>query len=355
MASTLKLSDQARKARSERDPFRKPVRAATAPRVHTGQGPKTPMGDGNPGAPKPRVPVANPSGTGSPPRPASPRSKAPMGQRPMAEKAAPRRTIPSAGPVAPLGEERLAKRMGMLGLASRREADAWIEAGWVRVDGRVATLGDKVGPNVRIDIDARAKQRQAERVTILVNKPLNVVSGQAEDGHVPAVTLVRRDSRWAGCRVERGFDARQLTGMAPAGRLDLDSTGLLVLTQDGRVARTLIGEDSQVEKEYLVHVDWRDPWAWSDAALERLRHGLVLDDQALKPAQVERVLSPTSDEIQTGVLRFVLTEGRKRQIRRMAELVGLRVTALQRVRIGRVALGELPLGEWRYLRGDESF
>lgn len=341
MATTLKLSEQARKARTERDPFRKPVRAATAPRVHTGQGPKTPSVDAKPAAPKRRDErAAAPSST----RPA-----------PRHTPSTPARTHPRAPDPTRTDDERLAKRMATLGLASRREADEWIEAGWVRVDGRVAALGDKVGPHVRIEIDARARQRQAERVTILVHKPLDIVSGQAEDGHVPAVTLVRRDSRWANCGVERGFDSRQLTGIAPAGRLDLDSTGLLVLTQDGRVARTLIGEDSQVEKEYIVHVDWRDPWAWSDAALARMRHGLVLDDQPLQPARIERVASPTSDEDQSGVLRFVLTEGRKRQIRRMAEQVGLRVTALHRVRIGRVALDDLPLGQWRYLRADESF
>lgn len=339
MASTIKLSDRARKARAERDPFRKPVRAATAPRIHTGQGPQTqakPTTGSPAGRPRPRPSSGSPSGSPS----ASP-ARAAAG-------------VPAshATEQMPLGaSERLSKRMAALGLASRREADAWIEAGWVRVDGRVASLGDKVDKHTRIDIDPRARATQSTRVTILLHKPLDVVSGQAEDGHVPAIALLKRSSRWSGCKVDRGFDTRQLEGLAPAGRLDLDSTGLLVLTQDGRVARTLIGEDSNVEKAYEVSVDWRDPWAWSDAALDRLRHGLVLDDTPLKPAVVERVA--TQDF--RGVLRFVLREGRKRQIRRMAEQVGLRVTSLHRVRIGRVALGDLPLGQWRYLREDEQF
>jgi 23S rRNA pseudouridine2604 synthase len=134
--------------------------------------------------------------------------------------------------------------------------------------------------------------------------------------------------------------------LAPAGRLDIDSTGLLVLTQDGRIARHLIGDDSQVEKEYLVRVEpliqGRTPLP---DALKRLQLGLSLDGVALKPAKVS-----WQNEEQ---LRFVLREGRKRQIRRMCELVGFKVTALKRVRIGSVVLGGLPLGQWRYLRGDE--
>ena len=128
-----------------------------------------------------------------------------------------------------------------------------------------------------------------------------------------------------------------------AGRLDIDSQGLLVLTQDGRIAKQLIGEDSEVDKEYLVRVQG----SLSDRGLELLNHGLSLDGKALRPAQVRW---QNSDQ-----LRFVLREGKKRQIRRMCELVGLKVVGLKRVRIGRVALGDLPLGQWRYLREDERF
>jgi 23S rRNA pseudouridine2604 synthase len=243
--------------------------------------------------------------------------------------------------------ERLSKRMAAMGLASRREADEWIEAGWVRVNGKVAVLGLRVGADANIEIDPRARQVQATRVTILLHKPIGYVSGQAEDGHAPAATLIKPDARWAEDRLPQRFWPAQLRGLAPAGRLDIDSTGLLVLTQDGRIARALIGDDSRVEKEYLVRVRRTQPGALPPEGMALLNHGLALDGQPLKPAKVS-----WANEDQ---LRFVLREGKKRQIRRMCELVGLEVVGLKRVRIGRVVLGKLPLGQWRYLRADEVF
>ncbi len=234
--------------------------------------------------------------------------------------------------------------MSELGICSRREADEWIANGWVRVDGEVIdTLGARVPLQAKITVDAQARQHQATRVTILLNKPIGYVSGQAEDGHEPAIVLVRPENRWAEDRGPQRFQPGQLRGLAPAGRLDIDSTGLLVLTQDGRVARRLIGADSEVEKEYLVRVTG----TLSEEGLNQLRHGLWLDGQALRPARVS-----WQNEHQ---LRFALREGRKRQIRRMCELVGLNVTGLRRVRIGSVMLGHLPIGSWRYLRPDEKF
>jgi 23S rRNA pseudouridine2604 synthase len=243
--------------------------------------------------------------------------------------------------------------MAAQGLASRREADAWIEAGWVRVDGRVAVLGERVGPDARITINDAARAHQGSKVTILMHKPLGVVSGQAEDGHVDAASLVGAASHWDRDPSLRRFDASHTLGLAPAGRLDIDSTGLLVLTQDGRIARQLIGDDGSIDKLYLVDVDWSDASAWSDASFARLRHGLELDGVALAPAGVEPVEGNPSDG--HGRVRFVLREGRKRQIRRMCEAVGLRVTQLERVGIGRVQLGELPPGCWRYLGDGERF
>jgi 23S rRNA pseudouridine2604 synthase len=246
---------------------------------------------------------------------------------------------------APQPGVRLAKRMSELGLASRREADEWIARGWVRVDGRVVdALGSRVLPEQRISIDPRARREQGERVTVLLHKPLGIVSGQAEDGHAPALTLVGPRTRWRGDPSPRRFQPAHLRQLAPAGRLDIDSTGLLVLTQDGRIARQLIGEDGRIEKEYLVRVAGAP---LGDAGLARLRHGLRLDGVALEPARV--------DWVNAEQLRFVLTQGRKRQIRRMCELVGLRVLALKRVRIGRVVLGDLPPGQWRYLGDTETF
>jgi 23S rRNA pseudouridine2604 synthase len=255
-------------------------------------------------------------------------------------------------PTTPTATTRLNKRMAELGLCSRREADDWIAKGWVRVDGAVAVMGLQVLPQARIEVDPKARGQQQQQVTILLNKPIGYVSGQAEDGYQPAVVLVQARSHWAGDPTKLRFTPQQLKGLAPAGRLDIDSTGLLVLTQDGRIARQLIGEDSAIEKEYLVRVSYGDvvanvQRALPPAQLARLRHGLSLDGQPLKPAKVEWQ-NPEQ-------LRFVLTEGKKRQIRRMCEQVGLKVAGLKRVRIGQVVLGQLPVGQWRYLRPGESF
>ncbi|MBS0377739.1 MAG: rRNA pseudouridine synthase [Proteobacteria bacterium] len=234
--------------------------------------------------------------------------------------------------------------MSELGLCSRREADRWITNGWVKVDGKVVdTLGVRVSPEARIEIDPAARAHQSGQVTILLHKPVGYVSGQAEDGYEPAIVLVRPENRWAADPSPIEFKPAHLRGLAPAGRLDIDSTGLLVLTQDGRVAKQLIGEDSSVEKEYLVRVEG----TLGPEGLKRLRFGLTLDGMKLKPAEVS-----WQNEQQ---LRFVLRQGRKRQIRRMCELVGLSVTGLKRVRSGNVPLGGLPVGKWRYLRPDEKF
>ncbi|MCJ0764758.1 pseudouridine synthase [Variovorax terrae] len=247
---------------------------------------------------------------------------------------------------------RLNKRMAELGLCSRREADDWIAQGWVRVNGRAAEMGVKVTPADRIEVDPKAQGQQAAQVTVLLNKPMGYVSGQAEDGHEPAIVLINPRTHWRDDTSRQRFSPPQLRGLAPAGRLDIDSIGLLVLTQDGRVARQLIGEDSTMEKEYLVRVSFGAVTANVQAAfpreqLARLRHGLSLDGQPLQPAQV--------DWQNPEQLRFVLTEGKKRQIRRMCELVGLKVVGLKRIRIGRVVLGQLPVGQWRYLGANERF
>lgn len=252
------------------------------------------------------------------------------------------------------GTQRLNKRMADLGMCSRREADSWIEKGWVKVNGALAPMGLQVTSADQIEVDPAARGQQANQVTILMNKPMGFVSGQAEDGHEPAVSLFTANNRWRDDNARFFFHPSQLRGLAPAGRLDIDSIGLLVLTQDGRIAKQLIGEDSLVEKEYVVKVAWTAQpalvalhQAFPPELLARLRHGLQLDGVALKPAQV----SWQSEQH----LRVVLREGRKRQIRRMCELVGLQVLALKRIRIGRVKLGELPEGQWRYLGAFEKF
>ena len=301
------------------------------------------------------APPAAPASSSASPAPARPLLRRPTitPARPAAPApAAPAR--PAAAPAGAGGAQtvRLNKRMADLGLCSRREADDWIARGWVRVNGRVAAMGLQVGAADRIEVDRQAQGQQQQQVTILLHKPVGYVSGQAEDGHTPAVALINPRTHWKGDAGRMRFSPAQLRGLAPCGRLDIDSVGLLVLTQDGRVARQLIGEDSMVDKEYLVRVQYGDvatnvQAAFPAAQLTRLRHGLSLDGQALKPAQV--------DWQNPEQLRFVLTEGKKRQIRRMCELVGLKVVGLKRIRIGRVTLGHLPQGQWRYLGPNERF
>lgn len=241
-------------------------------------------------------------------------------------------------------EIRVSKLMSERGLCSRREADRFIKNGWVLVDGeRITTLGTKATRQQKITLSKEAETKMQQAVTILMHKPIGYVSGQAEKGYQPAVTLFGAKNHYCNDRSKTKFDRKQLVGLAPAGRLDIDSTGLLILTQDGRIARQLIGEDSAIEKEYLVRVEGR----LSKDELALLCHGLKLDGKPLKPAKVS-----WQNEDQ---LKFVLRQGKKRQIRRMCEAVGLTVTGLKRVRIGRVRLGKLPLGEWRYLGDQERF
>jgi 23S rRNA pseudouridine2604 synthase len=242
---------------------------------------------------------------------------------------------------------RLSKRMSELGLASRREADEWIERGWVLVNGKVVdVLGSRVQPADQITIDPKARHAQAQLATIIINKPVGYVSGQAEDGYEPAIVLITPENRWKDDKAPMQWNRAQMKHLVPAGRLDIDSTGMLVLTQDGRIAKILIGEDSPIEKEYLVRVV-RGRDFDNDRAIKLLNFGLELDGKKLKPA---RVSWQNEDQ-----LRFVLREGKKRQIRRMCELVGLQVVGLKRVRIGRVPLSGLPEGQWRYLRDTERF
>ncbi len=238
---------------------------------------------------------------------------------------------------------RISKYLADKGLCSRREADQYIEKGWVTVNGVRVTLGQRILPTDKVQLARQASVAQDSRVTIIINKPMGYVSGQAEDGYEPAACLVTAENQWDEAEFQQDFSFKHLRGLAPAGRLDIDSVGMLVLTQDGRVAKQLIGEDSSVEKEYLVRVEGE----LIANGLALLNHGLELDGVPLRPAQVS-----WQNEEQ---LMFILREGKKRQIRRMCELVGLKVVGLKRVRIGNVTLGHLPTGKWRYLADDEGF
>lgn len=236
---------------------------------------------------------------------------------------------------------RLSKLMAERGICSRREADEYISRGLVLVNGiTVDQLGTKVSRDVKITLEAQALKQQKRLVTIMLNKPVGWVSAQPEPPYQPAIKLLTPQNQFGETSqrlVPENFD-----GLAVAGRLDIDSQGLLLFTQDGRIAKQIIGEDSKIEKEYLVRVEGRLP---ADK-LRLLNHGLSLDGKALKPAQVEWI---NEDQ-----LKFILREGKKRQIRRMCELVGLKVTGLKRVRVGQIKLGKLPEGQWRFVEENES-
>ena len=240
--------------------------------------------------------------------------------------------------------ERLSKIMASRGICSRREADKYIERGLVLVNNKIIDkLGSKVATDSLIVLSDKGIEEQKRLSTILLNKPVGYVSGQPEKNYEPAISLISELSRWNKDRSNYKFKSYQLKSLAPAGRLDIDSCGLLVLTQDGRIARKLINADSNIDKEYLVRVQGR----LNDKELNLLNHGIKLDGKELKPA---KVTWQNKDQ-----LRFIIREGKKRQIRRMCEQVGLSVTGLKRIRIGKIKLGNLPEGMWRFLDKKEQF
>ena len=237
---------------------------------------------------------------------------------------------------------RLSKLMSQRGLCSRREADRLIEQGLVKVDGEIVnTLGIKFPESCDIELTERAKAKQDALVTIMINKPVGYVSGQAEDDYVPAVRLVTTVNHSETDQGGLKIHANHFKGLAPAGRLDIDSQGLLVMTQDGRIAKQLIGENTELEKEYLVRVRGDI----NEQQIERLTFGLELDGKPLKRAKVQQ-LNPEQ-------LQIILREGKKRQIRRMCEAVGLHVIGLKRVRVGELRLGKLEEGKWRFVKSEE--
>ncbi|MGM0440517.1 MAG: pseudouridine synthase [Chlamydiota bacterium] len=237
---------------------------------------------------------------------------------------------------------RLSKLMSERGICSRREADKYIEAGQVKVDGEIVdTLGSKVPSTAKISLLPQARRRQKEKVTIILNKPLGYVSSQPEKGYRAAIELITPDNQAEG-PASSELNPSHKKGLSVAGRLDIDSTGLLIFTQDGSLVKKLIGPDADLEKEYIVRVEGEI----TEDTLHQLRYGLALDGKPLKKAKIELM--------DNQLLRFVLREGKKRQIRRMCELVGLKVAKLKRVRVGKLRLGKLPKGCWRYLAADEK-
>ena len=232
---------------------------------------------------------------------------------------------------------RINKWLGQTGVCSRREADALIADGLVSVDGEVvADAGRKLEPGQTRTLRDRATAVVAGGVTIVMHKPMGYVSGQPEPNKLPAVRLVTDNNR-----VGEGVTPADEVSLPPIGRLDEDSRGLLLLSSDGVVAKAVIGPQSDLDKEYLVRVTGDI----TEKKLKILRHGLMLDGRQLKPAYVSRMESFR--------LKFILREGRNRQIRRMCEMVDLEVVDLIRVRIGPLKLDNLPEGRWRMLTPDE--
>src|SRR5580658_51939 len=234
--------------------------------------------------------------------------------------------------------QRVNRWLAQSGVCSRREAEGLIARGLVFIDGvRVDDVGRKIEPGQTLVLNDAAEGELSASLSVVLNKPTGVVSSQPEGEQIPAVRLLTRGALWGESPVIPGRDSR----LAPLGRLDQDSHGLLILSEDGVLAKALIGPESALDKEYLVRVSGQV----TEAQLAQLRHGLSLDGRARKPAKVT-----VAGEQR---VRFVLTEGRNRQIRRMCDLVGLAVMDLYRLRIGPLRLGDLPEGKWRVLTSEE--
>ena len=226
--------------------------------------------------------------------------------------------------------ERLQKIISARGVASRRRAEEMITAGRVTVNGSPAALGDTADPETdEILVDGRPLPSVQTYVYILLNKPRGYVTTLSDEKGRPDVSRLVAD---CGVRVY------------PVGRLDMDSEGLLLLTNDGDFANTLMHPKHEVEKTYEV-------WAagYTTGAEERLKLPITLDGYRIKPPKV-KLLKATGDQAH---LLVTIHEGRNRQVRRMCDAAGMYVTRLRRIREGSLSLGELPKGKWRYLTADE--
>lgn len=235
--------------------------------------------------------------------------------------------------------QRVNRWLAQSGVCSRREAEALIAQGLVSIDGqRVDDPGRKIEAGQTLVLADAAQSKLEGSLSVVIHKPVGVVSSQPDETQVPAVRLLTRAALVGESPTVPDFDNR----LAPLGRLDMDSRGLLILSEDGVLAKAIVGPDSVLEKEYLVRVSG----AITDRKLGMLRYGLQLDGRQLKAARVTVLGDQT--------LRFVLREGRNRQIRRMCEMVELEVVDLFRVRVGPLLLGDLPEGRWRVLTPAEK-
>ena len=226
--------------------------------------------------------------------------------------------------------ERLQKIISARGAASRRAAEKMIEDGRVSVNGRIARLGDSADPEAdEIFIDGKLLPRQEKQIYLMLHKPRGFVTTLSDEkGRQTAAELVKD----CGLRVY------------PVGRLDMDSEGLLLFTNDGDFANSMMHPKHEVDKTYLAWVV-----KYTDAALEAVKKPIVLDGYRIKPPQV-RCVKAQADK---ALLQITIHEGRNRQVRRMCEAAGMHVTRLKRIAEGPIALGDLPLGAWRYLADEE--
>lgn len=229
-------------------------------------------------------------------------------------------------------KERLQKIISAHGVASRRKAEEWISAGRVTVNGCVATLGDSADADVdTILVDGKPLPSPQKNVYIMLHKPRGYVTTLSDErGRKNAAQLVED----CGVRVY------------PVGRLDMDSEGLLLFTNDGELANGLMHPKHEVNKTYRVTVD-----GYSEVALERLRQPVTLDGYRIKQPDVQLVEGP--DYSGRAVVQVVIHEGRNRQVRRMCAMAGMTVLRLVRVAEGPLKLGALKCGTWRYLTENE--
>ena len=234
--------------------------------------------------------------------------------------------------------QRVNKWLAQAGVCSRREAEALIADGLVSIDGEVVEdVGRKILTGQTLVLADRATNKLDSSLTVMIHKPVGIVSSQPDPGQIPAVRLLKRESLWAHEAVIPNFSNR----LAPVGRLDMDSRGLLLMSEDGVVAKAVIGPQSELEKEYRVAIMGEI----TEEKLELMRFGLELDGRELRPAHVEVI----SDQR----LQVILQEGRNRQIRRMCELLEWKVVDLFRVRVGSLTLGDMPEGTWRPITAEE--
>jgi 23S rRNA pseudouridine2604 synthase len=235
---------------------------------------------------------------------------------------------------------RLSKRVAELAQCSRADAERYIEGGWVLVDGEVVDAPQHLITTEHVEVDPAAVLETPEPATVLLHKPAGF---DAIDGRNPAAPLVTPATRWADDPTGIRLLQRHFIRLTPLVPLDSEASGLMVLTQDGRVWRRLTEDAAQIEQEFVVEVS-------GDIApygLRRLNHGLRYRGRELPPCKVS-----WQNEFR---LRFAIKDVQPGQIRDMCAQVGLQVVAMRRLRIGRVPLGKMPAGEWRYLPVGERF